>query len=533
MKKALIAILFLSVAVAYGQPEIQEGSTVNAADYSRDLAPGGILVVFGSELAPEYIPAASIPLPVSLGGTSVELVDGGMATPLPLYYVIPTQVAAQAPYEVTPGKAYGIRVRTAAGVSVEDAVTFSEAAPKYFAINHEGFGRVVGADMEGEFLLRSNPMMPGDWYVLYANSMGQTDSPAVTGDGAGDGSVRPLNTITGDVKVVINEREALVDWAGLTPGLVGLYQINIQSPYNEDVGDVGAWLSLGEVQSQAEMTLPVEPNGFYYVYSGGKFPNGQTRNGVPGPNSAIAFRHEDPPVWGEEGFLRWTLNTTMQPYHDAASGLALTLMNGDVIVYDNNGIETGEFGNYYDNSSGAESDTAKAGLWEWYSNVNNDYAIFASYFKLEEETTFDRIIGYFDYNGRAELRFDPDNIYNTYRMNIWSMGGDGRPATDEVVGDVFTSSATPGSFEYSQTAAARVFSTGARDEIYRMVYTLNEPVTLEAGEYWFAHDLMVPKPLENPNPEPAIESKTGPLVRKSANGRAYKPDPGPPAGPEQ
>jgi hypothetical protein len=220
----------------------------------------------------------------------------------------------------------------------------------------------------------------------------------------------------------------------------------------------------------------------------------------------------------------------MRPYHDATSGLALTLMNGDAIVYDNNGIETGAFGTYYDNSDGAVVDTQKPGLWEWYSNVNDDYAMFATCFKLANATTFTKIIGYFDDNGRSELRFNPANLYNTFRMNIWSMGGDGGPANDEVTGDVFTSSNTPGAFAYSKTTAVRIFSDGFRDEVWRMVYTLDQPITLPAGEYWFAHDLMVPKPLENPNPGPLPEVTGAPVIRKAVDGRSRKPNPGPPAG---
>jgi uncharacterized protein (TIGR03437 family) len=523
MTKLITAFLILSALVC-AQPVIQQGSTVNGADYSADIAPGTIIVVFGLNLAPEYFPALTVPLPTELGGTSVEFGDGETMVALPLYNVLPNQVAAQVPYDAVVGNSYKIRVRTPAGVSIEDTIIIVEKAPKWFTINQEGFGRVVGIDIESNILLRSNPMIPGERYVLYANSMGQTDPPAATGSGAGDGAGGgPLNVVTDNVRVIINEREARVDWVGLVPYLVGLHQINIFSPYNEMVGDVGARLVQDGVQSQPEMTLPVEPNGFYYIYSGGKFPNGQVRNGAPGPNSSIAFRHEDPAVWEETGFREWTLNTTMQDYHDESSGLALTLMNGDEIVYDNNGIEDQTFGSYYDNF-GADTDANKAGIWEWYSNVNDDYAIFATYFKLLEETTFDAIIGYFDDNGRPELRFNPASVYNTYRMNIWSMGTNGVPAVNDVIGDVFTSDEAAGAFEYSVTTAVRVFANGARDPIYRMVYTLEEPVTLQPGEYWFAHDLMVPKPLHNPEyGEPGVTDV--PRSRKASSGRAYKPVP--------
>jgi len=519
LRNLLVLLLSVSCGLLVAQPVIGPGSTVNAADYSRDIAPGAIITIFGTNLAPEYTVAAVIPLPTELAGTSVELTDGSRTMLLPLFYVMPGQLSAQLPYDG--GAALSVRVTTPAGTSQADSFTVVPQAGRFFSVNQEGYGRAVALDLAGQLSSRDNPILPGVWVSLYANSMGAVNPPIQAGDGA-SADPESLNRVVADVSVEVDGREAAINYAGLAPSLAGAYQVNMFSPYTDLLGDIPIRMRTGESVSQLEMTVPVEPNGFYYVYGAGKFPNGQTRNAQPGPATAIVFRHEDPMIWGQPGYREWTTQTpTTRPSHATTSGLALTLMNGNLIVYDNNGIENGTFGDYYDNSSGAVNDNDKAGLWEWYSMVNNDYAIFAGHFKLTEAATFDRIAGYFDGNGRPELPFDPANVYNSFRMNIWSSGSDGMPANDAAAGNVFSSDTTPGTFSYSETTAARVFSDGATDVIHRMVYTLATPLTLPPGEYWFSHDTAVPKPMEKP--DPGVLQLT--QQRRPAGSRAYKPVP--------
>jgi hypothetical protein len=79
---------------------------------------------------------------------------------------------------------------------------------------------------------------------------------------------------------------------------------------------------------------------------------------------------------------------------------------------------------------------------------------------------------------------------------VWSNeSGDLLPVdTGSFDGDVFTSDSTPGSFSWSDTGFDRVGSSSTQN-IYRMTYTLDNPITLQPGEYWFSHDAyIVPEP---------------------------------------
>src|SRR5947199_9611259 len=104
MHKRLIFIAIITILLGLtlqAQPDITGGGTVNAADYSRDFAPGAIIAIFGNNLASASAGATSVPLPTSLAGTSVELVNGTSVQSLPLFYVSPAQINTELPFGLT------------------------------------------------------------------------------------------------------------------------------------------------------------------------------------------------------------------------------------------------------------------------------------------------------------------------------------------------------------------------------------------------------------------------------------------------
>ncbi len=70
---------------------------VNAASFlPAPIPPGGIISLFGSNLASSTASADSIPLPTTLAGTTLRL--NGVAAPL--FYASPTQINFQTPWEL-------------------------------------------------------------------------------------------------------------------------------------------------------------------------------------------------------------------------------------------------------------------------------------------------------------------------------------------------------------------------------------------------------------------------------------------------
>ncbi|MBN1806655.1 MAG: hypothetical protein JW837_15510 [Sedimentisphaerales bacterium] len=236
-----------------------------------------------------------------------------------------------------------------------------------------------------------------------------------------------------------------------------------------------------------QIDYSMDTYGRYYQITGGIFVNGQTYNGDNASGGVFRFIHDgNPHPWGYPGaFQQWVRDD----WFPANAGLALTMKSNGAIVYNNNGIEDGTHGGYYD-----DSQTSIAGLYMSYAMSNNDDWIYCGYFKLAEETTVDTIIGYFDGTGYYG-NLDPSNL--NYRMNIWDCvmeDGYPMPSTDSFTGDVFSSDNVAGTFSWSDTGVVRKYSGWGDDKtdpIYRLVYTLDTPLTLPAGEYFFSHDATV------------------------------------------
>jgi hypothetical protein len=221
--------------------------------------------------------------------------------------------------------------------------------------------------------------------------------------------------------------------------------------------------------------------GYYYVLPGGQFVNGQTTNGT---NGAIWFVYQDS-YWQSVYGLpedQWTQDT----WYTGDSGIAVTMFDrsGDV-VYDNNGIDT-------DPSTAQTFYNSTAGDIVGYSMANTYDWIYAGLIQLTAATAIDRIDAFFVADGWP-AGFDPNNPLVDYRMNIFS-ADDGQPTnTGGFFGDVLTSDSTGGTFTWSDTGLT---SPGDPDsEIYRLTYTLNQPVTLQPGSYYFSSDAdYVPEP---------------------------------------
>lgn len=239
-----------------------------------------------------------------------------------------------------------------------------------------------------------------------------------------------------------------------------------------------------------------DTHGYYYAVSGGQFPTGTTPNGDNASGGTFRYLTDDP-AWGYATDV-WHKDD----WYTQNAGIGLTLWNGSSIVYDNNGLEPGAATpadpNYYD--YGMWSSGGGRGAVTAYGMSNNWDFIYAGYFKVTSQTTVSRLTGYFAYSGNPNDGltgpFDPNDPMLAYHMNIFSnVSGDLLPAnTGSFAGDVFSSDSSGGTFAWSDTGFDRIGSA-SQQNIYRLTYTLNTPVTLAVGEYWFSHDAtIVPEP---------------------------------------
>jgi uncharacterized protein (TIGR03437 family) len=77
-----------------------------------------------------------------------------------------------------------------------------------------------------------HPAKPGEYLIIYLAGMGATNP------GVASGAVSPLAPATLQPTVTVDGQTAAVIYAGLTPGSVGLYQINFQVPASAQTGDL-------------------------------------------------------------------------------------------------------------------------------------------------------------------------------------------------------------------------------------------------------------------------------------------------------
>jgi uncharacterized protein (TIGR03437 family) len=168
----------------------------------------------------------STPLPTSSGGTSVTMNE----ILCPLVYVSPTQINLQAPMALTPGAAAVVVNNN--GQIFSTTVQVLSAAPGIFTSDY-----VITAilqDGNGVVLNQNNPATPGQTVAIYLTGIGPVTNYPGDGEPAPFG---PLAQSNSSYTLTVNGTAAHVDYLGLTPGLVGVGQINFEIPAGTPSGN--------------------------------------------------------------------------------------------------------------------------------------------------------------------------------------------------------------------------------------------------------------------------------------------------------
>ncbi len=223
-----VTVLPWTYDASVASPKITK--VVNAADLTTALAPGGLITVFGQQLSPVNLATKEIPLPTALGDSCLT-VNG---LPVPIIFVSPAQINAQLPFE-TSGQVTMI-LRTPGGISDNFNLLVQPAAPGIFRSGVAGPVTdipTVVRDSNNILVTPSNPVHRGDTLVVYLTGMGQT-LPAVT-SGLPSPSDPPATTLIPPT-VTLGGMKLPVVFSGLTPGEVGVYQINLTVPKNAPMG---------------------------------------------------------------------------------------------------------------------------------------------------------------------------------------------------------------------------------------------------------------------------------------------------------
>jgi len=219
-----LAFCLLGATTAFAQAPVVQ-SVLHAANYSPLIAPGVWVAIFGSNLSPTTTTDTTLPIPLQLGGITVTMSGGGVTSPpvteqLPLRYVSPTQVNALIPFDLPYSSYYNLVVTTPAGTSAAYLTFLSNAAPAIYTQNATGTGPalVFDANFNPVTQVSTTPL------ILYASGLGPTNPP---GSAAGGNATEPFNETLYTPLVRIGGVPAQILFAGLAPGLPGIYQLNV------------------------------------------------------------------------------------------------------------------------------------------------------------------------------------------------------------------------------------------------------------------------------------------------------------------
>ncbi|MBM3795224.1 MAG: hypothetical protein FJW31_14400 [Acidobacteria bacterium] len=232
-------------------PAIATDGAVNAASnqVGRGMAPGSYIAIYGQALSEVFKIASTASLPLSLANVSVGFdAAGGRSYPGRLYFVSPGQINLQVPWELQGLNGAQVKVSIGDISSALYALPLDEHSPALFEIPDPG-GSVVAAALDAQFRLvtTANPLQRGQPGQLYGNGLGPVSNQPGSGEPSPAG---PLAETRSTPAVTIGGRPAQVLFSGLTPGSVGLYQINIIPAADTPTGLQPVVVTIGGVASK-------------------------------------------------------------------------------------------------------------------------------------------------------------------------------------------------------------------------------------------------------------------------------------------
>jgi uncharacterized protein (TIGR03437 family) len=247
-------------------PQVPSNGVLNGAGFDSSaaaLSPGTIASVFGTNLTtaptsgllPGFVPGTDT-LNTIATGTRVTF-DG---VPAPLFFLRHDpatfdQLNIQVPFELA-GKASAQMVVSVNGVaSAPVTVRLLSSAPGLFTVCACGKNAAVVQNQNFSTNSASNPAPKGSVVLLYVTGLGATQPAGITGKAAP--SAEPLARSVEIPTVTIGGAAAKVEFSGLAPLFVGLWQVNVRIPDAAGSGEVELILRHGG-QPANKVTLFVQ-----------------------------------------------------------------------------------------------------------------------------------------------------------------------------------------------------------------------------------------------------------------------------------
>ncbi|MCX6630624.1 MAG: hypothetical protein NTW28_23660 [Candidatus Solibacter sp.] len=153
-------------------PYIAPAGVGNAAGTTPQtgMAPGGIISIFGVNLATETVVAPDGMLPQTLGGLTVRVGD----RILPLFFVSPQQINAQLPDDLATGNQV-LTISPAGAAEVRAPFTVVRNAPGLFPVTVNGQAMAMAVHENGSPVTADAPARPGELLTVYGTGFGPAE----------------------------------------------------------------------------------------------------------------------------------------------------------------------------------------------------------------------------------------------------------------------------------------------------------------------------------------------------------------------
>lgn len=176
----------------------------------------------------------------------VQALDDAISDGMDVSYASPTQINVQVPWELAGQSSAQMKVTIDFTYGNVFTIPIALHSPAFFEIAP---GEVAAEDLSYTVITPSHPAIHGNTVTLYANGLGPVSNQPVSGDPS---PTLPLAQTTTTPVVTFGTTPATtVSFSGLTPGIAGLYQINVTVPSTLAPGNYPLTVSIGGVTSKA------------------------------------------------------------------------------------------------------------------------------------------------------------------------------------------------------------------------------------------------------------------------------------------
>ena len=202
------------------------------------LAPGSIISIAGESLSAGQSSANKLPLTTNLGGTQV-LLAGRL---LPLMYSSGGRISALVPYDVDVNAQYTLAVGRGSAISGTEMVAVGAAQPAVFLVDASGDAKTpqnlwtqltAGTPIDPSRMAPTSPVKAGDHLVVYCTGLGAVEGTQDVSMPAPSNPPKLMNPVS----LTLGSVTVQPTFAGLVPGLTGIYQVQLTVPAGIAPGD--------------------------------------------------------------------------------------------------------------------------------------------------------------------------------------------------------------------------------------------------------------------------------------------------------